>query len=165
MKSNTKLITDHNIKTSFNKLNYNIKTSFNKLNSNDNDLIYDGIFEISLYLYANNKLNMSVGTITFNELLNWQSSSARSGVWTYYEVAKMENMIITKNYLKDNKNVDIYDIYSYGIHDYNNASDNDINKWVDESDIIDDRLNRNEILVMNYLKNLLFILEKEILNI
>lgn len=165
MKSNIKLITDHNIKTSFNKLNHDIKTSFQKLNSNDKYCIYDGIFEISLYLYANNKLNMSVETITFNELLNWQSASARSGVWTYYEVAKMENMIITKNYLKDNKNMNIYDIYSYGIHDYNNALDNDINKWVEESDIIDDWLNRNELLVINYLKILLFILEKEILNI
>lgn len=160
-----KEITDYKIKTVFNKLNFDIKRSFDKLNSDDMYCIDDGIFEIFLYLYANNKLDMSVEIITFSELLNWQSASARSGVWTYYEVAKMKNMIIAKNYLKDNKNIDIYNIYSYGIHDYTNASDEDINKWVEESDIIDDWLNQEEILVLRYLKGLILNSKNEILSI
>ena len=74
-------------------------------------------------------------------------------------------MLKTKDYLKNNADKELYIIYSDGIHDYNIASENEIEQWVNESEIIDMWIKRdeNQKLVLNFLKNTILAHRSEII--
>ena len=74
-------------------------------------------------------------------------------------------MLKTKDYLKDNANKELYIIYSNGIHDYNTASENEIEQWVNKSEIIDMwiKKDKNQNLILNFLKNTILAHKNEII--
>lgn len=149
-------------------MNNMVKNIINDICNKDIKDIYHSLVEIAEYLYfKRRKGNLSSLTwvIPFLEILNWEAISIRSGVWTYYEASKIENMLKTKDYLKDNANKELYIIYSDGIHDYNTASENEIEQWVNESEIIDMwiKKDKNQNLILNFLKNTILAHKNEII--
>lgn len=56
-------------------------------------------------------------------------------------------------------------MYSNGIHDYNTASENEIEQWIDESELIDMWIKRdeNQDLILNFLKNTILAHKSEII--
>ena len=149
-------------------MNNMMKNIIENIYNKDIKDIYHLLVEIAEYLYfKRKKVNLSSLTwvIPFLEILNWEATSTRSGVWTYYEASKIENMLKTKDYLKNNANKELYIIYSNGIHDYNMASEDEIEQWVNESEIIDMWIKRdeNQNLILNFLKNTILMHKNEII--
>lgn len=149
-------------------MNNIIEKAINNLCNKDIKDNYHLLIEIAEHLYfKRRKINLDslIWAIPFLEILNWEATSTRSGVWTYYESSKMDNMLKTKDYLRKNDNNILYIMYSNGIHDYNTASENEIEQWIDESELIDMWIKRdeNQDLILNFLKNTISAHKSEII--
>lgn len=71
--------------------------------------------------------------VVFWNISTWQGTSVQSGVWTFY---------VTLQYLVQTGQTELADVFSRGIHDYQNPkyalNYNYPDAWMEESDVIDD---------------------------
>lgn len=78
--------------------------------------------------------------IALNELMNWQSMSERSGVWTYYEVLDIDLANVLINYLQEYDESIILDNYCKGIDNYlNEELMNEVDRWISNNEMEIDR--------------------------
>ena len=78
--------------------------------------------------------------IALNELMNWQSMSERSGVWTYYEVLDLDLANVLINYLQEYDESIILDNYCKGIDNYlNEELMNEVDRWISYNEVEIDR--------------------------
>lgn len=79
--------------------------------------------------------------IAFLTISNWKGTSLRSGVWTFYESAQQKDLQITAVYLTNAGQTELAEVFSRGIHDYQNpvyAQNFDYpSEWMEEADEID----------------------------
>lgn len=87
--------------------------------------------------------------VELREIMNWQSQSDRSGVWTYYEILDEDSSNIVLNKLKTKKGREILEKYVMGINKYSDEKImEDIDKWIWENE---DKIYQylNDILISN----------------
>ena len=123
----------------------------------------DNFFQIEADLFMafqripNEKKPSSV--IAFLSVSNWQGASLRSGVWTFYEIADTNDLMITSEYLIQTQQTELADIFAKGIHDYQNPQYADNfdypHEWMEESVIIDDWIFNNEKQLIEWKRNVL----------
>lgn len=106
----------------------------------------------------------------FMEIDNWFGTSMRGGVWQYYEINSEERGRSERaaEYLKSQSGYDdMADIYAFGIHDYQKYAESDEypEKWLDESNKIDDWIYENETYIYQWKRNLILNHKDEILNL
>ena len=121
-----------------------------------NDITDDKFYQIETELYLalqtipNEKKTEAI--ITFLSISNWQATSLRSGVWTYYEIANTNDLLLISKYLVKTQQKELANIFTKGIHDYQNPkyalSFNYPDEWIKEAEIIDTWIfnNENEII-------------------
>lgn len=69
--------------------------------------------------------------MALNQLMNWQSMSERSGVWTYYEVLEIESANVLISILREYNERIILENYCKGIDNYlNEEIMNDLDNWI-----------------------------------
>lgn len=138
---------------------------------------YDYVFFTLFYDMFSDKHFSEIPDVAFMfmEIDNWQGMCQRCGVWQYYEnisyeCGKSERII---NYLKSQNENEMVDIYAYGIHDYynyehkDNTSEYEVGypqKWLDESEKIDDWIMNNEEHIYIFKRNLIIFHKNDILD-
>lgn len=69
-------------------------------------------------------------------IANWSATSVRSGVWTFYEATPISELEKTAAFLKNADAGELLNIFSLGIHDYQNPkyaeNFNYPQEWMDE---------------------------------
>lgn len=97
--------------------------------------------------------------VAFLTISNWKGTSLRSGVWTFYESAQQRDLEITSTYLTNAGQIDLAEVFSRGIHDYQNpvyAENFDYpSEWMDEEDEIDHWISTHEHWLDTWMRNLL----------
>ncbi|MDT8976593.1 hypothetical protein RQP50_10100 [Paenibacillus sp. chi10] len=69
--------------------------------------------------------------MALNQLMNWQSMSERSGVWTYYEVLQIESANVLIRILREYDERIILENYCKGIDSYlNEEIMNEVDNWI-----------------------------------
>ena len=144
----------YNISKQINKLEFegkigmDVKSLYRKLNS----ISYKELFEIEPEIFTvlsktsfDDRLPYVNAYLTIS---NWFGTSLRSGVWTFYEVTKLEEIDTVLTYLKENNYTDLAEIFEKGVHDYQNpiyAKDFDYpEEWIEESEEIDQWIMEHE---------------------
>lgn len=97
--------------------------------------------------------------VTFLTISNWKGTSLRSGVWTFYESAQQKDLQTTSAYLTNDGQIELAEVFSRGIHDYQNpvyAESFDYpSEWMDEADEIDHWISTHEHWLDAWMRNLL----------
>lgn len=97
--------------------------------------------------------------VAFLTISNWQGTSLRSGVWTFYEAANLNDLTVTTKYLAKTGQTELADIFAKGIHDYQNPKyAKDYNypaEWIKEADLIDSWIFKHEEWLLKWKRNLL----------
>ncbi|MBQ1339838.1 MAG: hypothetical protein IIY35_04345 [Ruminococcus sp.] len=112
----------------------------------------------------------------FIELDGWQGMSFRCGVWQYYENGSFEKGKLERaaDYLRADGEEKWADIFSSGIHDYADEkyqieTETDTfpypEEWLNDSDIIDDWIDENEIYISEWKRRLILSHKDEILKL
>lgn len=101
----------------------------------------------------------------FMVLTNWQDSSLRSGVWTYYEIADAEELQRSLEYLKMHAPAELAEQFKAGIHDYAGNQDHYPEQWMEESDAIDQWIFKNGRVIEEWLKHCLIDNREEIVSL
>lgn len=69
--------------------------------------------------------------MALNQLMNWQSMSERSGVWTYYEVLEIDSANVLISVLREYDERIILENYYKGIDNYlNEEIMNEVDNWI-----------------------------------
>ncbi|WP_268627690.1 hypothetical protein [Paenibacillus alvei] len=69
--------------------------------------------------------------MALNQLMNWQSMSERSGVWTYYEVLEIDSANVLIRILREYDERIILENYCKGIDNYlNEEIMNEVDNWI-----------------------------------
>ncbi|WP_155987234.1 hypothetical protein [Paenibacillus sp. UNC217MF] len=69
--------------------------------------------------------------MALNQLMNWQSMSERSGVWTYYEVLEIDSANVLISILREYDERIILENYCKGIDNYlNEEIMNEVDNWI-----------------------------------
>lgn len=69
--------------------------------------------------------------MALNQLMNWQSMSERSGVWTYYEVLEIDSANVLIRILREYDERIILENYCKGIDSYlNEEIMNEVDNWI-----------------------------------
>lgn len=69
--------------------------------------------------------------MALNQLMNWQSMSERSGVWTYYEVLEIDSANVLIRILREYDERIILENYYKGIDNYlNEEIMNEVDNWI-----------------------------------
>ncbi|KJB85077.1 hypothetical protein AZ66_26870 [Paenibacillus sp. E194] len=69
--------------------------------------------------------------MALNQLMNWQSMSERSGVWTYYEVLEIDSANVLIRILREYDDRIILENYCKGIDNYlNEEIMNEVDNWI-----------------------------------
>lgn len=113
----------------------------NKLNS----ISYKDLFEIEpeifMYFSQTSFENRLPCVNAYLAVSNWLGTSLRSGVWTFYEAAKPNEINAVLAFLRENNDIDLADVFEKGVHDYQNpvyAENYDYPEaWIEESEEID----------------------------
>ncbi|MEK4424951.1 hypothetical protein [Solibacillus sp. FSL K6-1523] len=87
--------------------------------------------------------------VELREMMNWQSQSDRSGVWTYYEIVNDSSAATLISRLIAKGENEILTMYTMGINKYNDETIMDhIDKWIWKSE---ERIYRylTDILISN----------------
>ena len=70
--------------------------------------------------------------MALNQLMNWQSMSERSGVWTYYEVLEIDSANVLIRILREYDERIILENYCKGIDSYlNEEIMNEVDNWIE----------------------------------
>lgn len=112
----------------------------------------------------------------FMEIDDWQGMCQRCGVWQYYESISYESGKSERvtAYLKEHNQHEMAEIYAYGIHDYfgyehkENTPEYEVGypqKWLDESEKIDNWIMDNEEHIYKFKRNLIISHKSDILNL
>ena len=116
--------------------------------------------ETELYIELNSVKDKPDFVTVFLELSSWRGTSLRSGVWTYYEATRKEQVEAVIRYLqKYSLDEEICRMYSLGNHDYGDEKYKDDfeypKEWIDESEIIDKWIFENEESITSYMQEIL----------
>lgn len=97
--------------------------------------------------------------VAFLTISSWKGTSLRSGVWTFYESARKKDLQTTSAYLTSDGQIEFAEVFSRGIHDYQNpvyAENFDYpSEWMDEADEIDHWISAHEHWLDAWMRNLL----------
>lgn len=114
--------------------------------------------ELDLFALIYDKKDLSDVIEIFITLSNWVGFSLRDGVWTFYEYTSSQSIEKTKEFLLKQKWDELTNMYTLGIHDYHNEKYQDNynypEKWMEESEIIDDWIFKNEDSIYVFLKEI-----------
>lgn len=91
---------------------------FQKLLGMDYKNMYEMEAEFFLALYYGFSENRLLWINAFLTISSWFGISMRSGVWTFYETANVQEITDTLQYLKLNNEDELVAIFEKGIHDY-----------------------------------------------
>ncbi|WP_313180883.1 hypothetical protein [Lacrimispora sp.] len=84
----------------------------------------------------------------YSVISQWYGNSLRGGVWTYYEIADMQDLQLTAQYLSCCLWKEFHQMFCLGIHDYQSprfvGNFNYPQEWIDESESIDKWIWNNE---------------------
>ena len=74
---------------------------------------------------------LPVWYVELSEIMNWQSQSVRSGVWTYYEILNDSSAVTLIGRLKAQEEHEILSMYRMGINKYSDETIMEhIDKWI-----------------------------------
>lgn len=97
--------------------------------------------------------------VAFLTISNWKGTSLRSGVWTFYESVQQKDLEITSAYLTNAGQIELAEVFSRGIHDYQNPMYAECfdypSEWMDEADEIDRWISTHEHWLDAWMRNLL----------
>lgn len=84
----------------------------------------------------------------YSTISQWLGNSLRSGVWTYYEIADMQDLKLTAQYLSSCSWKEFHNMFCLGMHDYQSPQFIENfdypQEWIDESESIDKWIWDNE---------------------
>ncbi|TQR45939.1 hypothetical protein [Paenibacillus popilliae] len=90
--------------------------------------------KVELLILANSFMQKTENirwVMALNQLMNWQSMSERSGVWTYYEVLEIDSANVLIRILKEYDERIILENYYKGIDNYlNEEIMNEVDNWI-----------------------------------
>lgn len=98
---------------------------------------YSSMAELFLIAYGELKEqnNLPDWFVELREMMNWQSQSNRSGVWTYYEIVNNSSATTLIGKLKGKEEIEILPIYKMGLNKYNDETIMEqIDKWISENE-------------------------------
>lgn len=118
------------------------------------------LIESELFIELYNIQNKPDFITVLLNLSSWMGTSMRSGVWTYYESADLENIDVTRKYISEKiGNEELINMYTQGINDYGNEIYQDNydypQEWLDESEQIDKWINLNMKLIIKIFQDIL----------
>ncbi len=136
-----------------------IERLYKQLSEITDDCFYQVESDFFMLLYRIPDENKHQIVRVFLTICNWHSTSLRSGVWTFYETANANDLIITLEYLNHTGLTELAEIFAKGIHDYQNpiyAENFDYpDEWIEESDEIDCWISDHEEWLTDWKRNLL----------
>lgn len=140
---------------------------FQKLLGMDYKNMYEMEAEFFLALYYGFSENRLLWINAFLTISSWFGISMRSGVWTFYETANVQEITDTLQYLKLNNENELAAIFEKGIHDYQNPkyaeNYNYPEEWIKESEQIDEWISVHEDWLWKWEYNLLVMNKDSIL--
>ncbi|OBY76276.1 hypothetical protein BBG47_28235 [Paenibacillus sp. KS1] len=90
--------------------------------------------KVELLILANSFMQKTENirwVMALNQLMNWQSMSERSGVWTYYEVLEIDSANVLIRILREYDERIILENYCKGIDNYlNEEIMNEVDNWI-----------------------------------
>jgi len=90
--------------------------------------------KVELLILANSFMQKTenIGWVmALNQLMNWQSMSERSGIWTYYEVLEIDSANVLIRILREYDERIILENYYKGIDNYlNEEIMNEVDNWI-----------------------------------
>ncbi|EPY09319.1 hypothetical protein PAALTS15_00460 [Paenibacillus alvei TS-15] len=90
--------------------------------------------KVELLILANSFMQKTENirwVMALNQLMNWQSMSERSGVWTYYEVLEIDSANVLIRILREYDDRIILENYCKGIDNYlNEEIMNEVDNWI-----------------------------------
>lgn len=90
--------------------------------------------KVELLILANSFMQKTVNirwVMALNQLMNWQSMSERSGVWTYYEVLEIDSANVLISILREYDERIILENYCKGVDNYlNEEIMNEVDNWI-----------------------------------
>lgn len=102
----------------------------------------------------------------YSTISQWFGNSLRSGVWTYYEIADMQDLQLTEQYLSRCSWKELHHMFCLGKHDYQSpqfiGNFNYPQKWIDESESIDKWIWNNEKKLVEWQREFLLIYRDEV---
>lgn len=118
------------------------------------------LIESELFIELYNIQNKPDFITVLLNLSSWMGTSMRSGVWTYYESADLENIDVTRKYISEKiGDEELINMYTQGINDYGNEIYQDNydypQEWLDESEQIDKWINLNMKLIIKIFQDIL----------
>ncbi len=111
------------------------KTYIDNFFNNIND--YNSMAELFISAYGELKeqSNLPDWYVELREMINWQSQSNRSGVWTYYEIVNDSSAATLIGRLKAKEENEILTMYMMGINKYRDETLMEhIDKWIWENE-------------------------------
>ncbi|MEK5329961.1 MULTISPECIES: hypothetical protein [unclassified Lysinibacillus] len=111
------------------------KTYIDNFFNNIND--YNSMAELFIIAYGELKeqSNLPDWYVELREMINWQSQSNRSGVWTYYEIVNDSSATTLIGRLKAKGENEILTMYMMGINKYRDETLMEhIDKWIWENE-------------------------------
>jgi len=102
----------------------------------------------------------------YSTISQWFGNSVRSGVWTYYEIADMQDLELTAQYLSHCSWKEFHHMFCLGIHNYQSPefieNFNYPQEWIDESESIDEWIMSNEQKLYEWQKEFLLEYKEDI---
>lgn len=111
------------------------KTYIDNFFNNIND--YNSMAELFIIAYGELKeqSNLPDWYVELREMINWQSQSNRSGVWTYYEIVNDSSATTLIGRMKAKGENEILTMYMMGINKYRDETLMEhIDKWIWENE-------------------------------
>ncbi|MCD7993494.1 MAG: hypothetical protein LUK37_17590 [Clostridia bacterium] len=131
-----------------------IKKLLKDIEKGDYQELYKYETDIYLSLYQKTIEGRPSCVTAFLVISSWFGTSQRSGVWTFYEATKSDEIHTALQYLKESGENVIAQIFEKGIHDYHNpiyAENFDYpEKWIEEADEIDNWIMQHEELLWKW---------------
>jgi hypothetical protein len=145
------------------------KKLYKKLETTDMNNFYNIDTDFMLEIYELIKIatsNIPDCLRIYSTISQWFGNSLRSGVWTYYEIADMEDLQLTVQYLSLSSWKEFYHMFSWGIHDYQSPQYSENfdypEEWINESESIDMWITSNEHRLYEWQKEFLLDYKDEI---
>ena len=108
-----------------------------------------------LYFYRHPAMKQEPFVRAFLILSGWLGTSLRSGVWTFYEVTPVQDMLDAAGYFRENGAAEIAEMLQKGIHDYQDPkyqADFDYPaEWLREAEETDGWINAHRTQIEQYL--------------
>ncbi|MBR1735843.1 MAG: hypothetical protein IJ736_02340 [Firmicutes bacterium] len=149
-------------------MNTEIKRIYDKLELLDYGDFYKVESDFLMYFWKNDKMSDPIVN-TFSVVSNWHAMSQRSGVWTFYEATGKSVIQSAVEHLKGINDTELAAMIEKGIHDYGDPIYQENfdypQEWIDEADIIDDWIGKNEEWLLHWYYDYLIRYKEQIMKL